>query len=353
MEDASTDNGSFRMYAFGVEGNLPSVGGSFATGNIYAEKNVYAGSNVLLGDLAEYFKVDGQTEAGDLISINIDKDDAYLVSNTAYDNNVIGVYSTNPTITLNNPNSGVPVGLRGRVPVKVTGGPIKAGDYLTASALRGHAMKADKNCYVVGRALEDFDGNGNGKILCLLENGYYNPNNAGSLASGDGVAAKGKSELKIIDSRLKQNSKLFMSFLGDVGQRYWIKEKAEGSFTIGFSGPVVNNVNFDYLVENADATTPSSQAATSDKKLSELSTTDLQGMYTMPNERVVSSTEKFDPEKGKYLDIVTECIDCTRKEFAPYDGTMAPPVPADQTKHYLYDNVNGLRESSGNKPTGK
>jgi hypothetical protein len=353
MEDASTDNGSFRMYAFGVEGNLPSVGGSFATGNVYAEKNVYAGSNVLLGDLAEYFKVDGTSEAGDLISINPAKADAYLVSNTAYDNNVIGVYSTNPTITLNNPNSGVPIGLRGRVPVKVTGAAIKAGDYLTASSIKGHAMKADKNCYVVGRALEDFDGNGNGKILCLLENGYYNPNNAGSLASGEGVVIKGKSELKIIDSRLKKNSKLFMSFLGDLGQRYWVKEKTDGSFTLGFSGAIADNINFDYLVENADATTPASVMATADKKPSELSTSDLQGMYAMPNERVVSTTEKFDPEKGKYLDVVTECIDCTRKELPQYDGALAPPIPAEPTKRYIYDGVYGLRESSGNKPAGK
>jgi hypothetical protein len=65
---------------------------------------------------------------------------------------------------------------------------------------------------------------------------------------------------------------------------------------------------------------------------------------------VVSSIEKFDPEKGKYLDVVTECIDCTRKDFAPYDNSVTPPIPADQTKRYLYDNVNGLRESNGNKP---
>jgi hypothetical protein len=352
MEDNAFDGGAFRIYSVGVEGNLPSFGGAFATGNIYAEKNVYAGANVLLGDLAEYFKVDGTSEAGDLISINPTKADAYLVSNIAYDNNVIGVYSTNPTLTLNNPNSGIPVGLRGRVPVKVTGGPIKAGDYLTASSVKGHAMKADKNCYVVGRALEDFDGNGNGKILCLLENGLYNPISNNNIAAGDHLAPKGKVELKIIDSRIQKESKVFISFLGDVGQRYWVKEKSDGSFTLAFSGPIATDVNFDYLVENAMGNNPAavSQLTTGDKKPSDYTIEDLKNTYGNLTKEVITRTEVIDPVRGRVYNVVSECIDCRYKPFREDDGSTAlPPPPPNPEKRYLYDPVNGMIEYSGSK----
>jgi hypothetical protein len=62
VEDNSSSTGDFRLYGFSVWIENPSFGGSFTAGNIYAEKNVYAGSNVLLGDLAEYFKVDGNPQ---------------------------------------------------------------------------------------------------------------------------------------------------------------------------------------------------------------------------------------------------------------------------------------------------
>lgn len=351
MEDNTNSSGLFRMFAFGVEGNLPTLSGSYAAGSIYAQNNVYAGSNVLLGDLAEYFKVDGAAEAGDLIAINTQKTDAYLVSNTAYDANVIGVYSTNPTVTLNDPNSGVPVGLRGRVPVKVTGvnGAIKAGDYLTASNLRGHAMKATQSGYVVGRALEDFNGTGEGKILCLLENGYYNASASNTITSGEATLAKGRSKFTVIDSRVTSQSKIFMSFMGDVGQRYWIKEKAEGSFTIGFSGVIDQAMAFDYLVENAKAQEQPQSALTSKDKLpSELTPAELEAKYSNPTTKV-TRTEKFDSVKGKYFDEVEECLGCTRKEFAPYTEGASPAIPTDPTKRYLYDPTNGFVEYTGSK----
>jgi hypothetical protein len=216
----------------------------------------------MLGDVAEYFAVNGLSEPGDVISIAAGTREAYKVSSKAYDDQVIGVYSTAPTVTLNDPNSGVPVGLRGRVPVKVTGsnGGINVGDPITASHITGHAMKADRPCYIIGRALEQFDGEGEGKILCLLENGWYNPvNTDGFSSTGNFDIISGKTTIKVYDKTVSKDSKIFLTLLGDPGHRFWISEKADGEFTIELSGESVADVPFDYLVENATSAAASNE----------------------------------------------------------------------------------------------
>ena len=68
----------------------------------------------------------------------------------------------------------VPMGVVGVIPTKVTGenGPIRRGDLLVTSSTPGHAMKADREKVeigmVIGKALEDFDGSGNGLIKVLV-----------------------------------------------------------------------------------------------------------------------------------------------------------------------------------------
>ena len=118
------------MSGFSVYGKLDQsqvYSGTFDAGNIYAENNIFAGSNVLLGDMAEYLPVIGNVEPGDLISIAPNGTDQYVKTTAATADNIVGVYSTNPTLTLNSPRAGKPVALRGRVPVKVNleGGEMK------------------------------------------------------------------------------------------------------------------------------------------------------------------------------------------------------------------------------------
>ncbi|MFZ2252681.1 MAG: beta-propeller fold lactonase family protein [Minisyncoccia bacterium] len=80
---------------------------------------------------------------------------------------IIGVVSTKPGLllgfddtSLNLGEEGYPVGLKGRVPVKISteNGPIKKGDRITISSISGIGMKATESSRVVGIALEDFDG---------------------------------------------------------------------------------------------------------------------------------------------------------------------------------------------------
>ncbi|MBI2036678.1 site-specific integrase [Candidatus Microgenomates bacterium] len=130
-------------------------------------------------DLAEYYGSDGTLTAGDLVVINKEKppvavDDPLNIGKTSskawiqksagipYQKEVIGIVSTNPSSEslgrdlFSVEEHPVPVGLAGRVPVKVSteNGPIETGDYLTSSSIPGVAMKATRAGQVVGKALE-------------------------------------------------------------------------------------------------------------------------------------------------------------------------------------------------------
>lgn len=80
---------------------------------------------------------------------------------------IIGVVSTKPGVTLgfddtptSRGESGYPIALTGRVPIKLSteNGPIAIGDQITLSSIPGVGMKARPGDVVVGSALEAFDG---------------------------------------------------------------------------------------------------------------------------------------------------------------------------------------------------
>lgn len=134
-------------------------------------------------DIAEAFDVTGsvaQYEPGDVLVISTDADRAVEKSAGAYSTLVAGVYATKPGVLLTEENidseltGKVPMGVIGVIPTKVCleGGAIKRGDLIVTSSLTGVAMKADpdkvKIGQVIGKALQDFNGNGVGKIKVLV-----------------------------------------------------------------------------------------------------------------------------------------------------------------------------------------
>src|SRR5262249_40052816 len=146
--------------------NIGSITKAF--NEVYA--STYNGRSISINnfDLAEEYHVtDTAIEAGDVVKLQPDSTDKLAVTKAGgdgftYDRDVMGVISTEPGLYLkdwqdNNPN-GRPVALAGRVPIKVTdeNGPIKRGDYLTASSTPGYAMKATKSGVIIARAMEDF-----------------------------------------------------------------------------------------------------------------------------------------------------------------------------------------------------
>jgi hypothetical protein len=137
-------------------------------------------------DLAEdYPTKDNGVAAGDILSVDTTNNGYVQKSNNTYDTNVIGIYSEKPGFRLSqadttNNDKTVPVALAGRVPVKVSNenGAIKKGDYLTTSSVAGVAMKATKPGQVIGKALEDFNLDGTGKILVFVNVSFADPKKA-------------------------------------------------------------------------------------------------------------------------------------------------------------------------------
>ena len=128
-------------------------------------------------DLAEhyYFSNPDLVNPGDIVSHFGAPGEATL-SATPYDRKVIGVVSEVPGLILGETNNNTkPVALSGRVPVRVhsRGGPIKPGDPITTSSMPGVGIKATQPGRIIGTALESWTGEGEGKILVLINLGYY------------------------------------------------------------------------------------------------------------------------------------------------------------------------------------
>lgn len=134
-------------------------------------------------DLAEAFDVEGKTseyEPGDILVISTDTDRTVEKSSKPYSTLVAGVYATKPGVLLTEENidseliNKVPMGVVGVIPTKVCleGGKIKRGDFIVTSSKSGIAMKGNpkkvKIGQVIGKALQDYDQNGIGKIKVLV-----------------------------------------------------------------------------------------------------------------------------------------------------------------------------------------
>jgi len=126
----------------------PNWGGGIRTWDLEAEGTIWSRSGYLSGpaDLAELFETEGDLEPGDVVAVAADGELAAVTEER--DPRTVGIVSTSPGMVLNSDperdGPELPIALAGRVPCKVTAanGSIRPGDLLTASARRGHAMKA-------------------------------------------------------------------------------------------------------------------------------------------------------------------------------------------------------------------
>ncbi len=170
----------------GASGNLAtfqSAGGNVARINKAGRGFFNGGTQASGADIAEAFDVTGDFaayEAGDVLVISVDEDRTVEKSCEAYSALVVGVYATKPGMLLTEEaidtdiSDKVPMGVVGVIPTKVCleGGTIKRGDLLVTSSRPGVAMKADpdkvKVGQVIGKALQEYDGDGVGKIKVLV-----------------------------------------------------------------------------------------------------------------------------------------------------------------------------------------
>ncbi|MFT3823077.1 MAG: hypothetical protein QM731_04120 [Chitinophagaceae bacterium] len=170
-------NSSGNLAVFSAGGNVARID---ATGKGFFNGGTQTGG----ADIAEYFEVEGakaQYEPGDVLVISSSSDRKVERSSAPYSTLVSGVYATKPGVMLTERNAEqdqlddmVPMGIIGVIPTKVCmeGGAIKRGDLIVTSSVPGVAMKADldkvKVGQVIGKALQDYNGTGTGKINVLV-----------------------------------------------------------------------------------------------------------------------------------------------------------------------------------------
>ena len=105
--------------------------------------------SVDLGDIA--------FEDGDIICT---KDEGFTLCEFPYDTSIIGVTTSNPAASFEVTGDNALIQSDGIAYVRVSGenGPIAKGQYITSSLTPGVGQYANKSGYVVGVALENFDG---------------------------------------------------------------------------------------------------------------------------------------------------------------------------------------------------
>lgn len=148
------------------------------TGDIWATGAIVARSSTYLGDVAEFMEVSDEAAPGDVVTMDPEEPGRFKRCATPYDPHIAGVVSTEPSVLINSPVSGTPIGMVGRLPVRVVnpdGRLIRRGDFLTSSDVPGAAMRATREGPVIGYALED-QKKGQDKVTILLQVGrQYKP----------------------------------------------------------------------------------------------------------------------------------------------------------------------------------
>jgi hypothetical protein len=76
-------------------------------------------------------------------------------------------------------------------------------------------------------------------------------------AAGEGKVAKDTSSVTIANALVKPNSRVFITFFGNVDGSWWISERTEGSFTLTLSKAATEDLRFEYLIVGvSDMRTP-------------------------------------------------------------------------------------------------
>lgn len=126
-------------------------------------QNAFAEGSAALSIADSVLIQDEGVNDGDIITTS---GNAYQKSRQPYDSGLVGVVSFNSAISFSNEatpsgkNSFYPLVSRGNVRawVSMEGGEIKKGDLITSSSKAGVGMKSSKDGYILGTALEDFNG---------------------------------------------------------------------------------------------------------------------------------------------------------------------------------------------------
>jgi hypothetical protein len=120
-------------------------------------------------DLAENYLSDAEYAPGTVVIFGGDNE--ITVTTEMADERVAGAISTNPAYLMNTGQTGLPVALRGRVPVNVIG-PVEKGDSLVTSNVAGYAVSVGRDrSYgqsIFGKSLETNNDTGTKVITAVI-----------------------------------------------------------------------------------------------------------------------------------------------------------------------------------------
>jgi hypothetical protein len=134
---------------------------------------VLAQTNSSLSGVAQNTEVaDDQSKIGDILTVG---GDGLRRSTAAYDNKVYGVIVDAPIISVDaktDKTKAVVTAGNAKVRVSNSNGNIALGDFITSSTVAGVGQKATESGYVLGKALDKFEGGNENLIAVLVERGY-------------------------------------------------------------------------------------------------------------------------------------------------------------------------------------
>lgn len=308
------------------------------SGTIYASN-----TTVQAADLAENYVSSQKLDPGDLIMpANDGNTMAVIKSTSSYQNQVIGVVSTKPGVTLNSDAKVdgthpymYPIALKGRAPVKVSteNGNIHTGDYLTSSSTSGVAMKATKSGEVIGEALEDYHSNDIGKIMVFVNISFADPTIPNTTLTLD---TNGNIITPTIDSRvtkLEQEVNTIEEILKDK------QEIASSSSLINNTTPSLTTKSITNLLENADLVL---------NNLTVFSTTSLRNTYISG---LFTQGNTFTINNGKEINVIGVPSDMNTGILYLQDSPLANGVDIFSGKVIIDKNGNAYFAGTITSPT--
>jgi site-specific recombinase XerD/cytoskeletal protein CcmA (bactofilin family) len=153
--------------SFGTCGAARPIVGANVSGGILTAGA--CGSNDV--DYSENYLSSQNLEPGDVVAIDSNQTGSVIRTTQPGQKETIGIISTVPGLVIG-PEDGYPVALSGIVPVKINleGGPIAAGDPLTTSSAPGIAKRANSTGFIIGKAIEAYDGTASSSATVELYN---------------------------------------------------------------------------------------------------------------------------------------------------------------------------------------
>lgn len=151
-----------------INNNANAVG-NIGSATTYFNKVFATSTSALYADLAENYLADAEYAPGTVVIFGGAQE--ITVTTEMADERVAGAISTQPAHLMNSGQSGLPLALRGRIPVKVVG-PVNKGDNLVTSSTAGFAQSIGRDrsyaMSVFAKALETELTDGEKTIIAVI-----------------------------------------------------------------------------------------------------------------------------------------------------------------------------------------